>query len=307
MFKGRGMNKALLFVPIILILTFIPAGGEEMSSHVLHRAISEPVLDFNGRVQSQNQYSLNFDNHKWGPSYTDQVKKGISLKGNPNAENDSFIPYITRQNLHQPLVGQLSMDFSRRSKYQYSKSSASEFLPTSAGDVILSGAAFLTNLAVHEFGHAVVADYVGVSSNRMEFFNKEGDQFFLGTSYVEGIEEESALSYTMGGEFFADLTFEHALQSYRNRPNGYNKALLFYSGTDFLLYSFYAFYLTDGHESFDPNNVSRETGLSEDMLFSIILAKTALNAYRIFSGNDTVIPYFTVNKNYAALNIAIPF
>jgi hypothetical protein len=300
------MNKALLFVPIILIFTFIPAGGEEMSSHVLHRAITEPVLDVNGRVESQNQYSLHFDNHKWGSSYTDQ-KKRISLKGNPNAEFHSFIPYITRQNIHQPLVGELSMDFSRRSKYQYAKSSVTEFLPTSAGDIIMSGAAFLTNLAVHEFGHFIVADHVGVSSNRMEFFNKEGDQFFLGTSYVEGIEEESVLSYTMGGEFFADLTFEHALQSYRNRPNGYNKALLFYSGTDFLLYSFYAFYLTDGHESFDPNNVSNETGLSEDALFSIILAKTALNAYRIFSGNDYVIPYFTVDKNHVALNIAIPF
>ena len=301
------MKKALLFVPVILILTFIPAGGEEISNQVLHRAMSEQVLDFNGRVQSQNQYSLNFDNHNLGPSYIDQDKQRISFKGSSNAENYSFIPYITRQNLHQPLVGELSMDFSRRSKYRHSKSSVSEFLPTSAGEVILSGAAFLTNLAVHEFGHAVVADYVGVSSNRMAFFNKEGDQFFLGTSYVEGIEEESALSYTMGGEFFADLTFEHALQSYRNKPSGYNKALLFYSGTDFLLYSFYAFYMTDGHESFDPNNVSKETGLSEDVIFSIVLAKTALNAYRIFSGNDTVIPYFTVDKDYAALNIAIPF
>jgi hypothetical protein len=111
----------------------------------------------------------------------------------------------------------------------------------------------------------------------------------------------------MGGEFFADLTFEHALQDYRKKPNAYNRYLLLYSGTDFLWYCFYAFYLSNDNPSYDPITISKETGISREMLFSIALAKTLLNAYRIYSGQDKVIPYFTVNKYSASLNIMIPF
>jgi hypothetical protein len=162
-------------------------------------------------------------------------------------------------------------------------------------------------MAAHEFGHALVGEHVGASGNTVNFFNKQGGQFFLGMSSVKSIKAESKLPYTMGGEFFADLTFEHALKSYRKKPNFYNTSLLLYSGTDFLWYCIYAFYLSDGHSGFDPNTISRETGLSEDELFSIVLAKTIINTYRIYSGQDRVIPYFSVNSSSAALNLSVPF
>jgi hypothetical protein len=111
----------------------------------------------------------------------------------------------------------------------------------------------------------------------------------------------------MGGEFFADLTFEHALQDYRKKPTMFNQALLLSSGIDFAFYCFYAFYASEDHPEFDPVTISEETGLSRDHLFSIVLAKTMINAYRVYSGEDRVIPYFTVDKHSAMLNLDIPF
>ena len=169
------------------------------------------------------------------------------------------------------------------------------------------GAAFLTNLAVHEVGHEIVAHHVGASGSRLDFFQTRNGQFFLGTSSVEDIDSNSILPYTMGGEFFADLTFEHALQDYRKKPNIYNQALLLSSGIDFAFYCFYAFYASDDHPEYDPITISDETGLSRDHLFSIVLAKTMINAYRVYSGEDRVIPYFTVDRHSAMLNLDIPF
>ncbi len=178
---------------------------------------------------------------------------------------------------------------------------------SSFSELFQMGAAFLTNLAVHEFGHEVVARHVGAEGSRLNFFEKESDTFFLGTSSVEKIDGESILPYAMGGEFFADLTFEHALRDYRMNPSAFNRSLLFYSGTDFLWYCFYAFYLSSGHPAYDPITISEETGISKDMLFSVALAKTLVNVYRIYSGQDKVIPYFMVDRNSASLNFMIPF
>jgi hypothetical protein len=179
--------------------------------------------------------------------------------------------------------------------------------PSTLSEVAQMGAAFFTNLVVHEFGHAIVADYAGARENKVDFFQQHGDTFFLGTSSVSEIDDRSLLSYRIGGEVFADMTFEHALNSYREKPTRYNKSLLMFSGTDFLWYCFYAFYVSDGNESFDPIGISEETGMSKNALFSVILAKTAMNAYRVYTGEDRVIPYFTVDKYSAALNVAIPF
>jgi len=156
-------------------------------------------------------------------------------------------------------------------------------------------------------GHVVVADYVGASGTRFNFFKKQGDTFFLGTTTVEEIDDKSILPLSMGGGMASDLTFEHALQSYRKKPNVYNKSLLFFSGIDFLWYSAYAFYLSEGHSNYDPIAISEETGISKDALFYIAIAKTMLNAYRVYSGEDRVIPYFTVDKSSAILNISIAF
>jgi hypothetical protein len=111
----------------------------------------------------------------------------------------------------------------------------------------------------------------------------------------------------MGGEFFADLTFEHALKSFRHNPNTYNKALLVTSGADFAWYCLYAFYLSGPNPSYDPITISEETGISRNALFSIALAKTLINVYRVYTGNDTLVPYFRVDKYSTSLNFIIPF
>ena len=181
-----------------------------------------------------------------------------------------------------------------------------EFLSSTSG-VVQMGAAFLTNLFLHEFGHEVVANYVGATGTKLNFFKREDEQFFLGTSTVETIDDRSMLPYAMGGEFFADLTFEHALQDYRKKPSTFNKSLMLASGGDFLWYCVYAYYLSDGHQNFDPIHVSERTGLSENTILSIVAAKTLINAYRAYSGEDKIIPYFSVDKYSASLNIIIPF
>lgn len=169
------------------------------------------------------------------------------------------------------------------------------------------GMAFLTNVVLHEIGHTVVADHVGAEGSSIEFFKSHNGQFFLGRSSVDRIDGRSKLPYGMGGAFAADLTFEYALQSYRKAPSLYNKSLLFFSGVDFLQYCIYAYYITDGHPSYDPVTISKTTGISKDVIFSAVLAKTAINAYRVYSGQDKVIPYFTVDKYSAVLNLRIAF
>jgi hypothetical protein len=216
--------------------------------------------------------------------------------------------YMTMQNTPEFLVNDIQLDFSINKETKPFKFSEIDFeLPSTLSEIAQVGAAFLTNLVVHEVGHAIVAEHVGAEGNRLNFFNKEGDTFFLGTSTVKRIDKRSKLSYTMGGEFAADLTFEHALKSYRKNPTVYNRSLVFFSGIDFLWYCFYAFYLTEGNSHFDPVTISEETGISKDALFSIALAKTLINAYRYYSGEDRVIPYFIVDRYSASLNIGIPF
>lgn len=194
-------------------------------------------------------------------------------------------------------------DFERSGRKTFFLSNA----PHTLGSIATVGAAFLTNMMVHEFGHKAVADYAGAAGSKLNFFAQQDGQFFLGMSNVDTIEDESVLPYTMGGEVAADLTFEHALSSYRKKPTIYNSSLLLFSGIDFLFYTFYAYYLTEGHPGYDPTTIAEETGMSKDLIFTVALAKTALNAYRIYSGYDSVVPYFTVNKTTAMLNFSFPF
>ncbi|HDH11092.1 MAG TPA: hypothetical protein ENG83_02615 [Nitrospirae bacterium] len=220
---------------------------------------------------------------------------------------NSFLSYMPGRNITPSFVNNISFDFSKTGKNNSFDFSASDIIPSSFSDAVRMGAAFLTNLAVHEFGHEVVANYAGAEESSLSFFKQEDGQFFLGMSTAKNMDSKSILPYTMGGEFFADLTFEHALQDYRKNPGVYNKSLLLYSGTDFLWYCFYAFYVSQDNSAYDPLTISKQTGLSKDMLFSVALAKTLLNAYRVYSGQDRIVPYFTVDKYSAALNIMIPF
>lgn len=209
-------------------------------------------------------------------------------------------------NLPDTLVNNISYDFSS-DKFERTAKHSLFGMPSGLGDILQMGAAFLTNLAVHEFGHEVIAHYVDAEGSELNFFHKSGGDFFLGMSHVDSIDSRSNLSYTMGGEFFADMTFEHALKAYRKNPNTYNKSLLMTSGTDFLWYCFYSFYVVEDNPAYDPITISKETGLSRDALFSVALAKTLVNAYRVYSGEDRVVPYFKVDKHSASLNFMIPF
>lgn len=219
--------------------------------------------------------------------------------------DDTIMSYIAIRNTPHHIVNSLSHTFSLHQRGQHSSFKVQ--MPSTPGDLLMIGAAFLTNMVVHEVGHEVVAQHVGASGSKLDFFQTRNGQFFLGTSTVEDITDDSILPYTMGGEFFADLMFEHALQDYRKKPNLYNQSLLLYSGIDFAFYCFYAFYASEDHPEYDPVTISKETGLSRDHLFSIVLAKTMINAYRVYTGEDRVIPYFTVDKHSAMLNLAFPF
>jgi hypothetical protein len=155
--------------------------------------------------------------------------------------------------------------------------------------VIDIGAAVLTQVLLHEAGHYVMADYVGAEGSSLAFLTSRDGQFFLGSSTVTAIDDRSRLPYNMGGEVAADLTFEYALSSYRRNP------------------TLYAFLLSDGHDHLDPIAVTKYSGASMEALISVAVAKTALNAYRIHSGNDTVVPYFTVDKESAILMLRMVF
>jgi hypothetical protein len=230
-------------------------------------------------------------------------EKGQLSAGYVEWSNSPSESYTSSQNALRPLVYDISV-----TSYsdEYSSSSFDLGFISSVNGVVQLGAALMTNLFFHEFGHEVVANYVDAKGTKLDFFKREGDQFFLGTSSVEEIDDRSLLPYAMGGEFFADLTFEHALRDYRKKPSTFNKSLMLASGGDFLWYCLYAYYLSEGHQNFDPVSVSEKTGLPRDTIFSIVAAKTMVNAYRAYSGNDIIIPYFSVDKYSASLNVIIP-
>lgn len=267
-----------------------------------YRSVQTPVAKSKRTVP----YALNHD--KLSGNHFSLYRESED-RGEPALMGSSSPSYaIDRDiyNIPQSMVNVISYDFSHNGIQRSLKYSMFE-LPSDVGDVLLMGAAFLTNLAAHEFGHEVVAQNVDAEGSRLNFFHKKGNDFFLGTSSVSKIDKRSKLSYTLGGEFFADLTFEHALKGYRKDPNTFNKSLLAASGTDFLWYCFYSFYLAEDNSSYDPITISKETGISRDMLFAVVLAKTLLNAHRIYSGYDTIVPYFKVDRHSASLHVMVPF
>lgn len=170
-------------------------------------------------------------------------------------------------------------------------------------DIAVIGAAYMTHLSLHEIGHSVVATEVGADSTQMNFFKKENGNFFLGYSVSKGIPEESKLPYSVGGERMAGITFEYSLQSYRKEPTTFNKALMFFSGTDFLWYSLYAYYLNPGNMSHDPNFIKEELGCSQEWLLSIVIAKTLLNSFRVYNEDINFTPMIALDKDSAVFMV----
>jgi len=176
-----------------------------------------------------------------------------------------------------------------------------------AGNLLQTGTAFITNLTVHEYGHALVGSSVGAEGISVSFFTKEKNNLFLGYTSMKRINEKAYPTFVLGGEIGANVSFEYALQSYRKRPTSYNKALLFFSGTDFLWYSLYTFYLNEDNPDADPNILRKETGASKDIILSIAAAQSLLNGYRVISGQDKIIPYFTFDRSSIGFQVKVPY
>lgn len=182
-------------------------------------------------------------------------------------------------------------------------------------DIPAVGMAFLTNLGIHEAGHYIIADQSGAEGNSLNFFKKDKNSFFLGLSTVTNIDERARPSYHLAGEVAASYTFEFALQQYRNSSahspiysSTYNKALLFFSMTDFLWYTAYAFYLSPHeNEKFDPIGIANSTGISRDTIFLIALAQSSLNAVRVYTNQDRFIPYYMLDRYSIGFGVKIPF
>lgn len=171
-------------------------------------------------------------------------------------------------------------------------------------DIPLIGLAFLTNLGIHETGHYVIANQSGADGNKLDFFTKENNSFFLGLSTVTEIENKSKPGYHLAGEVASNYTFELALRKYRENKTTYNRALMFFSMTDFLWYSTYAFYVApEKNPKFDPIGISETTGIDRDNIFLVALAHTSLNALRVVTGEDRVIPYYMLDRHFIGFGI----
>ena len=176
------------------------------------------------------------------------------------------------------------------------------------GDLLQISMAFLTNLAVHESGHFIVAEGADAPGNRLGFFSRKDGSFFLGRSTVTTIDERSRLPYFLGGEIATSVNFEISLHRYRSVPTTYNRSLLLFSGMDFLWYTVYAFYLAPSRDDhYDPVAISHETGLSPEAILGIAATQTVLNAYRVFSRQDRIFPYFTFDQQSVSFLLGIRF
>jgi hypothetical protein len=174
-------------------------------------------------------------------------------------------------------------------------------------DTAAIGAAYMTHLSLHELGHQLVAEEAGTDAPRIHFFTKKNGRWYPGLSTYRDIPERSKLPYAVGGEWMAGFTFEYALESYHRKPTAYNKALLFFSGADFVVYTLLSNYLHPNNALYDPNLIRRETGISKEALLSLVAAKSLMNAYRVFHKDAVFIPMIAVNTTSAAFVVHVRF
>ncbi len=174
-------------------------------------------------------------------------------------------------------------------------------------DIIHVGTAFATNLTVHEYGHAIVGSSVGAEGISVSFMSKRKNNLFLGYTSTRKMDDNAYPSFALGGEIGVNMSFEYALHRFRKDPTTYNKALLFFSGTDFLWYSVYAFYFNEDNPDADPNILHRETGISKDAILTAAVTQSVLNAYRVYSGSDKIMPYMTFTKDSIGFHVKVAF
>jgi hypothetical protein len=174
-------------------------------------------------------------------------------------------------------------------------------------DIASISTAYMTHIFLHEVGHQVVAEEVGADSPKMHFFTMKDCKLYPGLSTFKNIPKESKLPYALGGERMAGYTFEYALESYHHGPTTYNKALMFFSGADFLAYTLLANYVHPDNDLYDPSLIRQEIGLSKEVLLSLVMAKSIMNTYRVFNEDATFIPMIAVDKTSASLLIRFYF
>jgi len=180
-------------------------------------------------------------------------------------------------------------------------------LALNLNDAASIGAAYTTHLFFHEMGHQVVAEEVGADSPKMHFFAVKDGKLYPGLSTYKNIPKESKLPYAVGGDRMAGYTFEYGLQSYHRNPSTYNKALMFFSCADFFAYTLLANYVHPDNDMYDPNLIREETGLSKELLLSLVMAKSLMNTYRVFNENANFTPIIRVDKDSAAFVIRFEF
>jgi hypothetical protein len=176
-------------------------------------------------------------------------------------------------------------------------------------DPVAIGLAYTTHIFFHELGHQVVADEVGLDSHQMDFFTRSNGKFYMGLSTYQdqSLPDESKLPYAVGGEWMSSFVFEYAFQSYRQEPTAFNKALMLFSGANFLGYTLMANYISPDNDMYAPNIIREETGCSKEMLLSIVAAKTLLNAYRVMNQEANFAPAIWVDKKSAGIGIHFTF
>ncbi len=176
-----------------------------------------------------------------------------------------------------------------------------------AKDATAMGAAYMTNLSLHEMGHEVVADAVGAKSQKISFFTRKDGKFFAGLATFNSIPKESKLPYALGGERMEGFVFDYALQSYRDDPTAFNKALVFFSGMDFLANTLVATFIFPDHAMCDQNIIRTETGCSKELMLSMAIAKTFLNAYRLMNEDANFTTMIEVDKSTAIFEVRFEF
>lgn len=174
-------------------------------------------------------------------------------------------------------------------------------------DMVSIGTAYTTHLFLHELGHQVVAQEVGATGTEMHFLTNNNGHFYAALSTYRTMPDRSKLPYAVAGDRMAGFTFDYALKSYREKPTTYNKALMLFTGADFLVYTVIANYIHPHGNMYDPNLIREETGCSKTLLLSLVLGKTLVNAYRVANPDVSFAPEIWVDKDSAALLLRFPF
>ena len=61
------------------------------------------------------------------------------------------------------------------------------------------------------------------------------------------------------------------------------------------------------NDMYDPNLIREETGLSKEVLLSLVMARSLVNTYRVINKGVKLVPMIWVDKDSAALMFRIPF